>query len=212
MKQIKSPPLGFTEPNFCAVVDPNSPNPKGETRRLTNQIDKPKYQVGDRPYLTEPTRIVLAPDQSCYFDVEYFWHACSFGVEYFWHDPAVIQQKVTAEDIQKILARSTGIKSKQNQRFMLKSFARYFVEITEVRVERLLDITSEGAIREGIEYINTSNGKLFFNYSTGKYVCSDPRQSYLSEIAATHKKQGGWDLVRSNPWVWVYSFTRVETP
>jgi len=35
---------------------------------------------------------------------------------------------------------------------MLKSFARYWIEITDVRLERLLDITAEAAISEGIKY------------------------------------------------------------
>ena len=52
----------------------------------------------------------------------------------------------------KINNRKTGLYSKQNARFMLKSFARYWVEIVDVKLERLLDITAEAAIAEGIEY------------------------------------------------------------
>lgn len=255
----KSPPLGFTEPNFCAVVNPDSPNPKGETRRLftvpnLSQEDvnefksiyqdgggnwilwgddspshaeftkkaypngegiKSKYQVGDRPYLMEPTQVLnIIPVDSINIeecDVAYFWGKKNTSFE------GITDRKwieITDEDSLKICNRTTGIYSKQNHRFMLKSFARYSVEITEVRVERLLDITAEGAIREGIEYINMSNGKFFLDYGTGKYTQMNPINSYLSEIAAIHKpsknKLGGWDLVRSNPWVWVYSFKRIK--
>lgn len=196
---MKTPPIAFTQDNFSAVLS----GLKTETRRLSIGNDKPKYYVGYRCYLTEPTRIVLAPDQSMYYQVEYFWH-----------DPKTILKLVTNDDIAKILGRKSGIYSKQIARFMLKSFARYWVEITDVRLERLLDITEEAAISEGIQYINTGYGKMYLDYTCGKFVRVNPIQSYLSEIAAIHKpskdKIGGWDLVKSNPWVWVYRFKLVE--
>ena len=264
---MKTPPLGFTEDNFCAVVrasDLQAKDIKTETRRLltlksrtqeevneitsfcqdgdgnwishfgntfgdltelaeftkkaypkgSNKGIKSKYQIGDHCYLTEPTRIVLAPDQSLYYQVEYFWH-----------DPKTIQKLVTLDDIAKILGRKTGIYSKQIARFMLKSFARYWVEITDVRLERLLDITEEAAIAEGIKTHQDLYGEVgnepykwgktyYFDYMKQVFLGdTTPIQSYLSEIAAIHKpskdKIGGWDLVKSNPWVWVYQFKLV---
>lgn len=247
---MRTPPIGFTPDNFCAVVraaDPSAKDIKTETRRLltlpntpfefvnelksfcqdgdgnwigwsddspnhaeltkneypkgSNKGIKPKYQVGDRCYLTEPTQIVSAPDQSFYYQVEYFWHKSE-----------VLQKLVTNDDIAKILERKSGIYSKQNQRFMLKSFARYHIEITKVKLERLHDITTEGAIAEGIKVVDinpSDNSKLYLDYMDGG-VTQSARISYLSEIAAIHKpskgKIGGWDLVNSNPWMWVYKF------
>jgi hypothetical protein len=111
--------------------------------------------------------------------------------------------------------RKSGIHSKQIARFMLKSFARYWVEITEVHQERLLDITEEAAIAEGIKAThNTYDRKTWYwDYTKELFNTIDPIHSYLSEIAAIHKpvkgKIGGWDLVKSNPWVWVYKFKLV---
>ena len=189
---MRTPPIGFTEPNFCAVLQ----GIKTETRRLSSS-DKPKYNVGDICYLTEPTRIVLAPDQSLYYQIEYFWH-----------EPKTIQKLITLEDREKIAARKGGIYKQTIARFMLKSFARYHIKITDVSLERLLDITEESAIAEGIETKNS----LYLDYMTGEYI-ADPIQSYLSEIAAIHPptkdKIGGWDLVKSNPWVWCYKMVIV---
>jgi hypothetical protein len=42
---MKTPPLGMTETNFCAIVDPRSPNPKTETRRLL----RTQEEVNDIP-------------------------------------------------------------------------------------------------------------------------------------------------------------------
>ena len=197
---IKTPPIAFTQDNFSAVLS----GLKTETRRRSNGSDKPKYNVGDRCYLTEPTQILTAPDQSLYYRVKYFWDE-----EYL-----TLEKEITLADKLKIESRKTGIYSKQIARFMLKSFARYWVEITEVRLERLLDITDEAAIAEGIKSCKNIYGEVdkpyYWDYVSNAFTLSDPIQSYLSEIAAIHPpskgKIGGWDLVKSNPWVWVYKF------
>jgi len=237
---MKTPPIAFTEDNFCAIVDPRSPNPKTETRRLltlkgrtqqeVNEITsfcqdgdgnwighygntfgdltelaeftktaypkgcnkgiKSKYQIGDRCYLTEPTQIVGFVEPNI-FDVKYFWH-CN----------EILPFKLNTDDKTKIESRKSGIDSKQIARFMLKSFARYWVEIVDVHLERLLDITTEAAIAEGIETINLSCNPVYRNYTKeGEYI-ADPIQSYLSEIEMLH----GEKIAQSNPWLWVYKF------
>ena len=251
---MKTPPLAMTHDNFCAIVDPRSPNPKTETRRLltlkgrtqeeVNEITswqkdcdgnwighfgntfgdltelaeftktaypkgcnkgiKSKYQIGDRCYLTEPTQIVRLDE----FGDEK-WEAV---IKYFWHEDLVLVKPVTIADVDKLMTRKTGAYSKQIARFILKSFARYWVEIVDVKLERLLDITTEAAIAEGIERIyNTYDQKIWYwDYTKELFNTIDPIQSYLSEIAYIHKASkdriGGWDLVESNPWLWVYKF------
>lgn len=186
---IKTPPIAFTQDNFSAALS----GFKTETRRLSksNGSDKPKYNVGDRCYLTEPTQIITAPDQSLYYRVKYFW-----GEEYL-----TLEKEITLADKLKIESRKTGIYSKQIARFMLKSFARYWVEIVDVRLERLLDITAESAIAEGIKTINLSCNPLYLDYIKGDYI-ADPIQSYVSEIEMLYGKA----IANSNPWVMVYKF------
>jgi len=193
-KPRKSAPLGMTEANFCAIVDPRSPNPKTETRRLSNGSDKPKYNIGDRCYLTEPTQI--ESDIANSFEAH---------VSYFWHKPEIIWQPITEEDSAKILNRKSGVTSKQIARFMLKSFARYWVEIIDVKLERLLDITAEAAIAEGIPYVTPYSKKdvrVYKNYVTGEWTRHNPIDSYISEIEMLHGKE----IANSNPWLWVYKF------
>jgi hypothetical protein len=206
---MKTPPLAMTQDNFCAIVNPRSPNPKTETRRLSNGSDKPRYGVGDRCYLTEPTQIDTI-----------FAHVAE--VDHRWFKPEKVSHKITEEDLVKIKSRKGGMYKETIARFMLKSFARYWVEVVDVRLERLLDITEEAAIAEGIKYhVNRGylNGKLnyeyplYWDYMTKEYSFKSPITSYLSEIAAIHKptkdKIGGYDLVDSNPWLWVYKFKLV---
>jgi hypothetical protein len=187
---MKTPPLGMTEANFCAIVDPRSPNPKTETRRLSNGSDKPKYNVGDRCYLTEPTQNLAGADYT----------NKKLHIQYFWHSPESKWVTPTEQDLIKINNRKTGLYSKQNARFMLKSFARYWVEIIDVKLERLLDITVEGAIAEGIEYDDYWD--RYWDYMAEDYSFKSPIDSYISEIEMLH----GEKIAQSNPWLWVYKF------
>jgi len=193
---MKTPPLGMTEANFCAIVDPRSPNPKTETRRLSNGSDKPKYNVGDRCYLTEPTQNLAGTDYT----------NKKLHIQYFWHSPESKWVTPTEQDLIKINNRKTGLYSKQNARFMLKSFARYWVEIVDVKLERLLDITAEAAIAEGIKSQprwHDATTTDYFDYCKCRFVEGlTPIQSYLSEIEMLHGKA----IAQSNPWLWVYKF------
>jgi hypothetical protein len=190
---MKTPPLGMTEANFCAIVDPRSPNPKTETRRLSNGSDKPKYKVGDRCYLTEPTQIE-SDDTNIGLD------NLEVQLSYFWHKPELAWRQITESDLDKIFSRKSGINSKQIARFMLKSFARYWVEIVDVKLERLLDITAEAAIAEGIEYDDYWD--RYWDYMAEDYSFKSPIDSYISEIEMLH----GEKIAQSNPWLWVYKF------
>ena len=94
---------------------------------------------------------------------------------------------------------------------MPKSAARIFLKVTDVRVERLQDITVEQAIKEGFEGISCGCSM------TGCTDCYDfgwrepPQVGFMYTWDSTIKKQDldkyGWD---ANPWVWVYEFERIE--
>lgn len=85
---------------------------------------------------------------------------------------------------------------------MPKEAARIWLKVTDVRVERLQDITSEQIGREGVEveYPHVLNGE-------------EKRYAFLTLWNSTIKKSDldryGWD---ANPWVWVISFERCEKP
>ena len=98
---------------------------------------------------------------------------------------------------------------------MPKEAARIWLKVTDVRVERLQDITPKGAESEGV-------GNLFYDdigYGEKNYGTEvDPEYGITKEQFAwlwesTIKKSDldcyGWD---SNPWVWVIEFERCEKP
>ena len=98
---------------------------------------------------------------------------------------------------------------------MPKKRARIFLEVTNVRVERLKDISEEDAISEGID----KKGDLYFNYveSEGYFKKSFPKEYFYKEIPKVSfmslwAKINGIDSWIANPWVWVYEFKVVEKP
>lgn len=98
---------------------------------------------------------------------------------------------------------------------MPKEATRIWLKVTDVRVERLQDITPKGAESEGV-------GNLFYDdigYGEKNYGTEvDPEYGITKEQFAwlwesTIKKSDldcyGWD---ANPWVWVIEFERCEKP
>ncbi len=94
--------------------------------------------------------------------------------------------------------------------FMPKSACRLFLKVTNVRVERLNDISESDAICEGIESIGknpefggvTYSGEFFENYGKTGYSFLKPIESYKS----LWEKINGKDSWEENPFVWVYEF------
>lgn len=86
--------------------------------------------------------------------------------------------------------------------FMPRAASRILLEIESVRVERLLGITNEDAIAEGVERWPDENWKSYGKH-TGKYT--HPRDSFLS-LWQSINGPNSWE---QNPWVWVIEFKRV---
>ena len=98
---------------------------------------------------------------------------------------------------------------------MPKEAARIWLKVTDVRVERLQEITPNGAESEGV-------GNLFYddigygekNYGTEvdpEYGIAKEQFAWLweSTIKKSDIDRYGWD---ASPWVWVIEFERCEKP
>ena len=99
--------------------------------------------------------------------------------------------------------------------FMPKEACRIFLEIEDVKVERLQDITEEDAINEGI-----------FDMYRGKGIIGNAYRNYLDKEGgydsvaddAIHSFQTLWQKINGisswddNPFVWVNSFKSIERP
>lgn len=95
--------------------------------------------------------------------------------------------------------------------FMPRALCRIILEITDIRVERVQNITSDGAIAEGayevrkvgddIAHATWTMDGLDWRYDT-------PREAFAATWESLYAARGlGWDV---NPWVWVVTFKRAE--
>lgn len=95
---------------------------------------------------------------------------------------------------------------------MPKAACRIFLKITNVRVERLQDISEDDAIKEGVEVIGgkIDDSPVFRNYlQLGiKNGYGFPRNSFSSLWKSINGEQS-W---KDNPWVWVIEFESIEKP
>jgi hypothetical protein len=84
---------------------------------------------------------------------------------------------------------------------MFRRDSRITLEITDIRVERLQDISEADALSEGIVKLPDDG----FGLPAGEhYHAADPRISYWSLWDAIN----GQGATEVNPWVWVASFKR----
>jgi len=87
--------------------------------------------------------------------------------------------------------------------FMPKKASRIWLQITDIRVERLMDILEKDAIAEGI--LRRESG-AWQDYSPkfASFWC-DPIKSYISLWNSINGK----DAHKINPWVWVIEFENI---
>lgn len=158
---------------------------------------KSRYQVGDKLWLQEPYQIQRG-------------HAGnSFGptglIGTYLDDGSCLDKPITGAEWDKWIERKFPNR-KTSGRFMYKSLARHWFEVTGVKAERVQDISEEDAKAEGIKggaYETTDNDH------EGNPI---ERFSYIPEfIALWDSCYGGgefaWD---KNPWEFVYTLRKVE--
>ena len=110
--------------------------------------------------------------------------------------------------------------------YVTQATSRLFLEITDVRIERLQDITDEQALQEGIKEYMTDDMRTY--YAPSKQWCcefaskrrnrndwqeklSTPVKAFREVYESTLKKKDtGICDWQSNPYVWVIEFRKVD--
>jgi len=88
---------------------------------------------------------------------------------------------------------------------MPKRLARIWLEVTDVRVERVQEITEEDAFAEGIAPGYCCSG---FECGCMGLPVDPPSESFADLWDSINGERGfGWDV---NPWVWVVTFKRIS--
>lgn len=147
------------------------------------QYTKPQYQPGDILYVRETWGHPISLNS----DKQYVFRADKIAESGFKNDSHIWHPSI----------------------HMPKEAARIWLKVTNVRVERLQDITEDGAEAEG-----AIDNRGFIHSPENEYDRIYTAREYFIKIwDRTIKKSDldiyGWDV---NPWVWVIEFERCEKP
>lgn len=93
---------------------------------------------------------------------------------------------------------------------MPKEACRIFLKITDIKVERLLDISEDDAIAEGV-YQYENGAYQFYTEKELHRVTAGINSAFGSFMSLWQSINGAssWD---ANPWVWVIKFEQIEKP
>lgn len=194
-------PIIFSTPMVQAILD----GKKTQTRRVIKIDDAPENWnisiAGTSIVRTEPYDVKLPR----YAAGDILWvretWAKSYRENYYRADAPLNcngSECVSGGcDIAVYCERTGGFMKWRPSIHMPKEAARIFLRVTDVRVERLQDITEEDAIAEGMSK-TLVDGVIFISAKGNFHVFWD---------SLNIKRGYGWD---TNPWVWVIEFERVK--
>lgn len=190
---------------------------------MIKSIFKAPYQVGDILYVRETWNRGIVDSSDIEGDNSVWFEECNETEGYC----AAISHYIYRADFTPKDEIEYGIEHWKPSIHMPKEAARIWLKVTDVRVERLQDITEDDVCKEGAEPLiqcarehKTYNadgtlGDMCWNTDECSY-CPFIEKSYSELFGkmvwnSTIKKQDldqyGWD---ANPWVWVIEFERIE--
>lgn len=171
--------------NECTVPDMDYYDPDKRTYAVHNYADK---KHTDKLSIAERT-CPICPGDILY--VRETWHK---GLERYIY-------RANYSDTEKFYRDGKEIEMKWHPSIhMPKEAARIWLKVTDVRVERLQDITSKQICKEGIEV----EEPYVLNGEEKRYAFS---RLWDSTVKKSDLDRYGWN---ANPWVWVIEFERCE--
>lgn len=210
--EVKEHPIIFSTDMVKAILDER----KTQTRRIMKPQpelipdDVPtyygeKYWWSSREFRSMvrlPDDIGCMPSQCPYGQVgDRLWVRETFAINFKGQIMTKAQKEYLA-DMLDITEQVNKINIKwTSPYFMKKENAPHWLEITEVRVERVQEITEQDVLAEGIPSFTLAKGVLASKPP-------DPRWAFIELWDSLNAKRGyGWEV---NPWVWVISFNLVN--
>lgn len=97
-----------------------------------------------------------------------------------------------------------------NKMFVISYACKHHIKITNVKIERLQDISEEDCLKEGIIHAYTDNDgiKIYHTPHTKRgYLSTDVAQQAFAVLIDKVSDKGTWE---NNPFVFVYEFVLVD--
>lgn len=219
MTRPKEKPILFSGPMVNAILEGR----KTQTRRVIKNLDGVWRFVETNHSKIEPNKAFI---QDKYGD--YHPMPCPYGEigDHLWvretwltdekYDhtkPSEIPRGASIEYPATDLPYHLG--KKRQSIFMPRWASRITMEITDIHIERLQDITDKDALAEGIQQF-TKDGVGFkygldgwnWSYLNGSpYMCRTPIIAFEDLWGSINGKKHPWE---SNPWVWVVEFKKAR--
>ena len=169
---------------------------------------KPQYKIGETIWVREPAKIVdfnrHGNHGGSYSDTETFTYEYKADGEFRMGGEIPSRFKT----IPQWILNCQGI-----QNGCIKEMARNFLKITNIRVERLQDITLDDIKKEGIEIVESQidrHSQIKSRYfKINNEIYNHENDAYAELWNKTAPKGYKW---KDNPYVFVYEFERVEKP
>jgi len=193
---MKERPILFNGEMVRAVLDGR----KTQTRRVVKPDEdgyphRPGDVFGERkllltscPYGEPGDRLWVR--ESMKFDPDRGWRYCADGADV-----------IESADYSKRTPSCPSI-------HMPRKASRIFLEVTDVRVERVQEITEKDAVSEGIKPVQFGLTTSGYEWSPTEDATDTAKESFYCLWNSINAKRGyGWDV---NPWVWVVEFRRVS--
>jgi hypothetical protein len=234
---MKEKPIIFSTPMVQALLNtkpntwPAEPiDPSKPFKWMTRRVIKPRYRDNEAGFevgigLNNASVFIIDEDERtvrketpkyCRGDILWVreaWHVTSMGSAGNM-DMATIEYKAGGRQTIDITPdRVLYYAGKARWRpsiFMPREAARLFLEVKDVGVERVQNISERDALAEGFPYVkclySAHDCPNIWDFCTeapySSELCFSGYWQYLNE-----KRGYSW---QSNPWVWVYEFGRVE--
>lgn len=191
-QRTKDTPILFTGENVRAILDGR----KTQTRRIVKMTDSGRIKKPGSPKNWHPD------DQNAIEACPYGQPGDRLWVRETWANPGEegVLYRANPEDaalVERWKADPNFPQVKWTPSIhMPKAFCRLWLELTEVRVERLQECSEEDAIAEGVTVGRIVGSEEFSISAVAAY----------QELWESINGEGSW---ARNPWVWVLTFKRV---
>lgn len=213
---MKERPILFSTEMVKAILEGR----KSQTRRIMKP--QPEYSSGMEKWVLYPKQhptvyadLIVANNYCPYGKPgDVLWVRETWGIDYFgsaqfWHFKEGL--KVKREDIiykADDISRDTRFlldRAWKPSIFMPREACRIILEVTDVRVERLQDISEKDARAEGYSY---SDWHRMNEEAAGIGLYSVPSKpiNWYLELWESINGKGSW---AKNPWVWVIKYKRI---
>lgn len=148
----------------------------------------PRYKIGEVLYLKEPTAKALNNNLTPNGFMYKFGVPDGFVANYFGRQ----------------IGSNTSVKW-SNKLFMPASAARAFIRITGIKCERLLDISDQDCVAEGIFYHKNAGWENYDKKLNPRiHSYGSPKKSFISLFRFANKISPKKEI--NNPWVFCYTY------